>query len=53
MRSVCRRSIMTMSQPSRPRRMSVKASTRSRSMPEGSSVGGAMTRTRAPSVASM
>ena len=48
MRSRCRRSIMTMSAPSRPSSMSVKTSTPSRSMPRGSSVDGATTRTRAP-----
>ena len=52
MRSRCRRSIMTMSAPASPLRMSVNASTPKRSMPAGSSVEGAMTRTRAPSACS-
>ncbi len=39
---------MTMSQPSSPFRMSVKVSTPKRSIPEGSRVEGAMSRTLAP-----
>ena len=52
MRSRCRRSIMTMSTPSRPAFMSVKTSAPSRSARGGSSVEGATMRTRAPMVLS-
>ena len=45
MRSRCRRSIITMSAPARPRRMSVKTATPIRSSPGGSRVEGPMTRT--------
>ena len=48
MRSRCRRSIMTISAPLRPSRMSRATSTPKCSMPGGSSVEGATTRTRAP-----
>src|SRR5882757_2352401 len=48
MRSRCSRSIMTMSAPLSPSRMSRATSTPMRSMPGGSSVEGATTRTRAP-----
>ena len=48
MRSSWRRSIMTMSTPSRPFFMSWKTSTPRRSMPTGMRVGGPTTRTRAP-----
>ena len=52
MRSRCSRSIITMSAPASPSRMSRVTSTPKRSMPAGSSVDGATTRTRAPSVLS-
>ena len=52
MRSRCRRSIMTMSALRRPSRMSRQTSTPKFSMPGGSRVEGATTRTRAPSVLS-
>ena len=52
MRSFCSRSIITMSAPARPSRMSRVASTPKRSMPAGISVEGATTRTRAPIVLS-
>src|SRR5437660_5825788 len=52
MRSRCRRSIITMSAPASPSRMSRYTSTPNRSMPGGSRVEGATTRTRAPSVLS-
>ena len=48
MRSVCRRSIITMSQSWSASFMSKKTSTPRRSTAAGSSVGGATTRTRAP-----
>ena len=48
MRSVCSRSIMTMSTSSSPRCMSWNTSTPKPSMPAGRSVIGATTRTRAP-----
>ena len=51
-RSVCSRSIMTMSQSVSPARMSWNTSTPKRSIPDGSSVRGATTRTRAPIVVS-
>ena len=52
MRSRCRRSIITMSAPASPSRMSRATSTPKRSMPGGSKVEGATTRTRAPMVLS-
>ena len=52
MRSRCRRSIITMSALRRPSRMSRQTSTPKFSMPGGSRVDGATTRTRAPSVLS-
>jgi len=52
MRSRCSRSIITMSASRSPSRMSRVASTPNRSMPEGISVEGATTRTRAPSALS-
>src|SRR3984893_2098624 len=50
MRSLCRRSIITMSTPASPRAMSWNTSTPSRSIAAGSNVRGATTRTRAPMV---
>ena len=52
MRSRCSRSIITISAPARPSRMSRATSTPIRSMPRGRSVEGATTRTRAPMVLS-
>src|ERR1700722_1675205 len=52
MRSRCSRSIITISALRRPSRMSRQTSTPKFSMPGGSSVEGATTRTRAPSVLS-
>jgi hypothetical protein len=52
MRSRCSRSIITMSAPCSPSRMSRATSTPIRSMPCGNSVDGATTRTRAPMVLS-
>jgi len=52
MRSRCSRSIMTMSAPFKPSRISRATSTPIRSIPRGSSVEGATTRTRAPIILS-